>query len=66
MHLNKSMGDHKIHSHTFHNFMVYEAIKRILSAREFDSKMTSLMEHAHLIEKENPFFLRAKKYQRFH
>ncbi len=61
MHLNKIIEDSKIHPNKFHNFMVYEAIKRILSGREFDSKMTSLIEQHRLTEIKNPFFIRANQ-----
>ena len=56
MQLNKMKEDLTVHPNKFHNFMVYEAIKRALSGREFDSKMTGLMEQARLGEEEKSFF----------
>jgi len=61
MQLNKTRVDLKINPNKFHNFMVYEAIKRILSTSEFESKMLSLMERTRLRDEENPFFIRAKQ-----
>ncbi|OJW51066.1 MAG: hypothetical protein BGO67_12095 [Alphaproteobacteria bacterium 41-28] len=61
MWLNKMGENLKISPNKFHNFMVYEAIKRIISAREFDLKMLSLIEQAQLRDRGNPFFIRAKQ-----
>ena len=61
MQLNKMWVDPKINPNKFHNFMVYEAIKRILSASEFESKLRYLMEQAQLRDWGDPFFIRAKQ-----
>jgi hypothetical protein len=61
MRLNKMREDLKINPNKFHNFMVYEAIKRILSMREFDLNLTSLMERAYDRDPKSPFFIRAQQ-----
>ena len=61
MNIRNFMGENKVHANKFHNFMVYEAIQQILLTKELESKISSLIENAHLTKGKNPFFIKAKQ-----
>lgn len=61
MNIRNFMGEDKVHANKFHNFMVYEVIKHILFTKEFDSKISYLIDNAHLTKENNPFFTKVKE-----
>jgi len=61
MNIGNFMKEDKVYANKFHNFMVYEAVKRILTTKELESKINCLIEKAHLTKEKNPFFIKAKQ-----
>jgi len=57
---NNFIEENKVQTTKFHNLMVYEAINRILTTKEFDLQMRRLIENADLTKAKNPFFIKAK------